>query len=216
MNRGIKIGINVGLLLVAVFLGYMLYKSIMKPITFKKEFEERSLLVQQKMLLIRNAEIAYLDTYDKYMGDFDTLINFIKNDSLKVVKSYGVVPDSIYLKSKSRQEAELTAIKLQIISRDTIKISVKDSLFRNYDVDTLCFIPYTNLTEKFQLRASILKTLSNSIRPVFELKVHNNSFTKGLNEQEVINLNSAARDNDEFPGFIIGSLIEVTTAGNWD
>lgn len=216
MNRGIKIVINSVLLLCVIVLGYLLYRSIMKPITFKKKFKERSLIVQEKMMLIRNAELAYLDTYNKYMGDFDTLTNFIKHDSLKVIKSYGVVPDSIYLKARSRKEAEMTAIKLGIISRDTIKISAKDSLFKNYDIDTLAFIPYTNLTEKFQLKAGILKTLSKSIRPVFELKVHNNSFTKSLDKQQVINLNSAARDNDEFPGYIIGSLTEVTTAGNWD
>ncbi len=216
MNKGLKIGINTVLLVVIIFLGYKLYKSIMKPITFKKEFAARSKVVQAKMIKIREAEIAYIDTYDKYCGDFDSLVNFIKKDSLKVVKSYGVVPDSIYDKAKSVKQAELRAIKLGIISRDTIRISIKDSLFRNYDVDTLPYVPYTNLKEEFQLDAGKLKTLSNAIRPVFEIKVHNNTFTKGLDRQQVINLNDAARDNDEYPGYIVGSMEEVTTAGNWD
>jgi len=216
MNKGIRLGINIVLLLVVVFMGFKLYQRITKPIKFQTKFEERSDIVKEKMMLIRSAELAYLDTYEKYVGDFDTLIDFIKNDSLKFVKSFGVVPDSIFVKAKSRKEAELRAIKLGIISRDTVRLSVKDSLFRNYNVDTLPFVPYTNLEEKFQLQADILKTLSNAIRPVFELKVHNNTFTKGLERQEVINLNDAARDNNEFPGYIIGSLNEVTTSGNWD
>lgn len=188
----------------------------MKPITFKKEFAARSKVVQEKMIKIREAEIAYINTYNKYCGDFDSLVNFVKKDSLKVIKSFGVVPDSIYDKAKSVKDAELRAIKLGIISRDTIRISIRDSLFKNYDVDTLPYVPYTNLKQEFQLDAGKLKTLSNAIRPVFEIKVHNNTFTKGLDRQQVINLNDADRDNDEYPGYIVGSMEEVTTAGNWD
>jgi hypothetical protein len=216
MSRGLKIGINVALLIIAIIFSYKIYESIMKPIKFRKAFDRRSKVVQQKMLRIRDAEVAYLDTYGKYTGSFDTLVNFIKHDSLRVVKSIGVVPDSIYLKAKSRKDAELKAIKLGIISRDTIKISVKDSLFKNYNVDTLRFVPYTNLKEDFQLRAGMLKTMSNAIRPVFELKVHDNTFTKGLDRQQVININDAHRDNNEYPGYIVGSMDEVTTSGNWD
>ncbi len=216
MSRGLKTVINVVLAIVVVALGYALYKSIMKPIEFQKAYEYRANIVKDKMIKIRDAEIAYLDTYNKYTGDFDTLINFIKHDSLRVIKAVGVVPDSIYYMSKSPKEAELKAIEMGIISRDTVKISVKDSLFKNYDVDTLPYIPFTNLQEKFQLNAGEIKTLSKAVRPVFELKVHNNSFTKGLDRQMVINLNDKARDNDEYPGFVVGSMVEVTTAGNWD
>jgi hypothetical protein len=216
MSQGLKLGINLLLTAVVIVLGYVLYESIMKPIRFQKAFEKRSEVVKEKMIKIRDAEIAYLDTYGKYTGDFDTLINFIKYDSLRVIKSFGEVPDSIYYQSKSPKEAELKAIKMGIISRDTVKISVRDSLFKNYDVDTLAFVPFTNLQEKFQLNAGEIKTLSKAVRPVFELKVHNNSFTKGLDKQMVININDKARDNGEYPGFIVGSMVEVTTTGNWD
>ncbi|MBN2662674.1 MAG: hypothetical protein JXR68_03400 [Bacteroidales bacterium] len=216
MNKGIKIGINLILVLLALGLAYKLYNSIMTPIKFKQSFEYRSEIVKDKMIKIREAEIAYLYTYQKYTSDFDTLIDFIKNDSLLIPKSTGVVPDSIYNTSTSRKEAEQRAIDLGIITRDTLKVAVKDSLFRHYNVDTLAYVPFTNLSETFQLNATIIKTLSNATRPVFELKVHNNSFTHGLDEQQIINVNDAARDNDEFPGYLIGSMSEVTTAGNWD
>lgn len=216
MNKGLKIGINIVLVAAVVFLGVKLFNDIMDPIRFKENFEYRADVVKDKMMKIREAELAYLDTYGKYTADFDTLITFVKTDSLIVIKSDGTVPDSIYLNSKDRKEAELTALELGIITRDTIKISVRDSLFKNYKPDTLRYIPFTNLSEEFQLQAGIMRTLSQMERPVFELKVHNNTFTKGLKEQMIINLNDAARDNDEFPGFIVGSMTEVTTAGNWD
>ncbi len=216
MKKGLRIALNIVLLVVVVGLAYKVYDSIMAPIRFQENYKKRSKVVIEKLEKLRDAEIAYLDVYQTYTSDYDTLINFIKYDSLRIIKSFGVVPDSIYLTSKNRREAEKRAMDLGIISRDTVKISVKDSLFKNYDVDTLPFVPYTNLETKFQLNVDSIKTVSKAVRPVFELKVHNNTFAKGLNEQLLINLNDKARDNNEFPGFVVGSLVEVTTAGNWD
>ncbi len=215
MSKGLKLGLTLILLLGVIFLSYKLYENIMKPIRFQKAYNQRAEIVKKKMLKIRDAEVAFFDVYGHYTGDFDSLVNFIKHDSLIVVKSSGTVPDSIYLQSKNRKEAVQKALKLGIITRDTIKVSVKDSLFRDYDEDTLRYIPYSDPKEDFQLQAGYIKTMSKATRPVFELKVHNNSFTKGLDRQMVINLNDKARDNDEFPGFIVGSMTEVSTSGNW-
>lgn len=218
MDKSIKAILTILLLGVVIYLSYILYDSIMEPIRFEKAFNERAEVVKVKMLKIRDAEVAFMDKYDHYTADYDSLINFVKTDSLIVIKSEGVVPDSIYIKSKTPKDAELKALKLGIIKRDTIKISVKDSLFANYNVDTLPFIPYNNLNpdEKFQLNAGKITTVSKTVHPVFEIKVHNNSFTKGLKRQMVININDKARDNAEFPGFIVGSMDEVKTTGNWD
>jgi len=216
MNKIAKTIISIVLLVAVIFLAYKLYEEIMTPIRFEKAYNVRSEVVKEKMMKIRDAEVAFMSKYNHYTADFDSLINFIKKDSLEVIKSEGVVPDSIYLNAKNPKEAELTAIKLGIIKRDTIRISVKDSLFAKYNVDTLAFIPYNESKEKFQLNAGTIKTLSKTIRPVFELKVHNNSFTQGLDRQLVINLNDKARDNDKFPGYIVGSMEEVSTSGNWD
>lgn len=217
MNKGLKTGLNVILVLAVVFIAFRLYSDIMQPIRFQKKIEYRENIVKDKMMKIRELEIAYLDTYGHYTSDLDTLEDFAKNGRLIVIKATGVVPDSIFTMVKfNKSKAELKALELGIITRDTLRVSVKDSLFRGVSCDTFRYIPYTGLTEDFQLQAGILKTLSNLERPVFELKVHNNSFTKGLDKQSVINLNDAARDNETFPGYIVGSMTEVTTAGNWN
>jgi len=216
MNKNLKLGINAVLLIVVIVVGVGIYNSIMDPIRFRTAFDERTEVVKTKLLKIRDLQLAYLDEFGYYSTSFDSLVDFAKNGKLTVVKSTGVVPDSIYLKSKSKKEAELQAIKLGIITRDTIKLSVKDSLFKNFDPDTLMFIPYTKLTQKIQLNAGKMKTVSKSIRPVFELRVHNNSFTEGLDKQQVINLNDAARVNELFPGLILGSMFEVSTSGSWN
>lgn len=217
MNKGIKIGLQVVLISAIFFLGYALLKSISKPIFFNKKYEARYNVVKEKMMKIRDAEVAYQETYGKYTNNFDTLVDFIKNDSLILIKAEGSVPDSIYTKANSKLAAELRALELGLISRDTIKVSVIDSLFHNtYDIDTLKYIPFSDKGKVFQLNADIIKTLSKVEMPVFELIAHNNSYLNGLDEQLIINKNDAARDNDKFPGLIVGSLLEVSINGNWD
>ena len=189
----------------------------MQPIRFQKAYNYRSEIVKQKLLKIRDVEVAFKSKYGHYTADWDSLINFAKYDSIVVVKAYGTVPDSIYNRAKTKKEAELIALKLGIIKRDTTKIAVRDTLFKEpYDIDTLKYIPFTNQKEVFQLNAGYIKTNTGIKLPVFEVKAHNNSFLQGLNRQLIINLNDDARQNGKFPGLSVGSMTEVTTAGNWD
>ncbi len=217
MNKTVKIAVSLVLLAIAVYLSYSIYETIMQPIRFQKAYNARTQVVINKLLKIRDAEVAYLSKYEHYTGDFDTLINFIKHDSIIIVKANGTVPDSIYLTAKSRRDAELKALKLGIITRDTIKVAVRDTLFKEpYDIDTLKYVPFSNPRETFQINAGYIVTQARVKMPVFEVKVHNNTYLKGLDPQMIMNLNDEARDNDEFPGLVIGSMTEVTTSGNWD
>ena len=217
MNQKVKIILQIVLFAIAVYLSYALYESIMTPIRFQKAYERRSELVKQKLMKIRDLEVAYESKYGHYTANWDSLINFAKHDSIVVVKAFGTVPDSIYLKARTRREAELEALKLGIITRDTIKIAVRDTLFKEpYDIDTLKYVPFTNLKEVFQINAGFITTQAKVKMPVFEVKVHNNTYLQGLDRQMVINLNDEARDNNKFPGLAVGSMTEVTTSGNWD
>ena len=216
MNKILKIVLQVTLVIVVVGLVFLLYSSIMEPIRFNKSYEKRRVIIKEKLVAIKDAQVAYRDTYNKYASSFDTLLTFIETDSLIFIKAEGEVPDSIYNDSKTRVEAETRAIELGLIKRDTIKISAKDSLFSDYNIDTLKYIPYTDLKKEFQLNATMKRTVSKATMPVFEVKVHNNSFTVGLDRQLVANKNDEARDNKKFPGLFIGSLDEVTTNGSWD
>ena len=217
MNKTVKIIIQLILLIIAIYLSYLIYETIMQPIRFQKAYNYRSEIVKQKLLKIRDVEVAFKSKYGHYTADWDSLINFAKYDSIVVVKAYGTVPDSIYNRAKTKKEAELIALKLGIIKRDTIKIAVRDTLFKEpYDIDTLKYIPFTHQKEVFQLNAGYIKTNTGIKLPVFEVKAHNNSFLQGLNRQLIINLNDDARQNGKFPGLSVGSMTEVTTAGNWD
>jgi len=217
MKKSVKVAIQIFLFLIALFIAYKIYQTIMEPIRFQKAYNYRTQVVIDKLNKIRDVELSFLSKYGRYTADWDSLINFAKYDSISVVKAFGTVPDSIFYTSKTRRDAELKALKMGIIRRDTLKIAVKDTLFKEpYDIDTLKYVPFTNLTEVFQINAGFITTQAKVKMPVFEVKVHNDTYLKGLGEQMVINLNDKARDNDEFPGLIMGSMTEIKTTGNWD
>lgn len=208
-----KTVIQIVLVIAIITLGYFCVESINRPIRFIKHQKIRSNAVIKNLKDIRSAEVAYKSLHDKFTGSFDTLINFVKNDSLKLVKKEGSLSDSLV--EAGWDEAQ--ALKLGMIKRDTILVSVLDSLFGNkYPIDSLRYVPYTN-KQLFTLGAGVVETGSGVKVHVFEAKVHNSIYLKGLEAQEIINLSSLAKKLERYPGLKVGSLNETNNnAGNWE
>ncbi len=203
------------LLTIAIFvLGYLCVESINKPVRFQKEYELRKQKVIERLVDIRSAQVAYRAINNKFTGSFDTLIHFIKNDSLPLVKMEGSLTDSMLIAGMT----ELMALKMGIIKRDTIRISVSDSLFRRKPgvIDSLRYVPFSG-GKTFEMAAGTINTASGVKVSVFEAKVHNNIYLKGLEKQEVINLNDKSRKLEKYAGLKVGSLEEANNnAGNWE
>ncbi len=208
-----KLVIKIVLLIAIGALGYLIWQSIDEPIQFKKNKKKRYKATIQRLKDIRTAEIAYLAVHGKFTGDFDSLVNFVKNDSIPIVKAIGSVPEDM---------TEKQALKKGLIRRDTSYVSTLDSLYSpGYKIDSLPYVPYTN-GAKFILGAKVLKVSSKVNEsvlkvPVFEAKVLNRVLLKGLNEQLRINLDDEAFKMDKFPGLKVGSLeTNINNAGNWE
>ena len=78
-------------------------------------------------------------------------------------------------------------------------------------------VPVPGEPTEFHLGQTIITTGSGIKVPVFEAKVHNNVYLRGLDQQLIINLNDQARTNEKYPGLKVGSLTEtVNNAGNWE
>ncbi len=193
---------------VIILLGYLLVDSIMKPINFNRVKKQRYEATIERLKDIRKAQVAFKSRYGRYTGSFDTLIDFVRSDSFKVVRAIGVVPDTL---------TEKQALEKGIITRDTTKISVFDSLFfAGYPLDSLRYVPYV-APAQFKMGAGIVETESNVKVNVFEAAVHNNMLLKGLDKQLIINLNKEREDITGFPGLKVGSLEKTTNnAGNWE
>ncbi len=208
-----KTVLQIILTIAIIYLGYLCYDSIKRPIDFQNEYNLRKAKVIERLEEIRNVEVAYKSVYEKYTGSFDTLLNFLRNDSLPLVKKIGRLTDSMLEAGMT----ETKALALGIISRDTIRISVKDSLFKgNYPIDSLPFVPFSGGV-KFELAAGTVTTGSGVKVHVFECKTPNDVFLKGMDKQEIINLNDRAIKLERYPGLKVGSLEEANNnAGNWE
>ncbi len=208
-----KTVIQIVLLIAIVGLAYLCYDSINSVIEFNRVHKLRTEANIEKLKDIRTAQVAYKSQYEKYTGSFDSLINFVKTDSLKLVKKEGSLSDSLIAEGWTEEKA----LKLGMIKRDTILVSVLDSLFgKNYHIDSLKYVPFV-ANEEYEMGAGIVQTGSGVKVEVFEAKVHNNVYLDGLDEQEIINLNDKASKLEKYPGLKVGSLEETNNnAGNWE
>jgi len=204
MKRVIQIILTVAI----VVLGYLIIESIMKPIRFNRQKDMRWNATIERLKDIRTAELAYKSEYGKFTGSFDTLINFVEADSFSVVKAIGTVPDSL---------TEAQALAQNLVVRDTIPVSVKDSLFgKSFPVDSLQYVPYA-ADHKFTLGAGEIETGSKVTVQVFEAKVPNSILLHGMDEQLVANFNDERIKLTGYAGLKVGSLTEATNnAGNWE
>lgn len=179
--------IRVVLVVVIVMLSYLIYDSIRKPIRFQQERDRIYAKIIERLKQIRTAQLAFFDKYGYYTANFDSLINFVKYDSLPIVKAIGTVPDTL---------TEEQALKMKIISRDTINIAVKDTLFpKNFIPDSMKFVPFSGGLV-FKMQAGEILTGSKVKVKVFEV-VDPKPF-------------------DPTYQLKLGSMTEPSTSGNWE
>ena len=200
-----------------VALAYLSYQSIMKPIEFGKIKGQRYDRIIEQLKDIRKAQVAYKDVNGKYTGSFDTLINFIKTDSMPVVKSEGTLTDEQYEAGMTEKEA----VKKGFIVRDTIMIAALDTIFgKNYPIENLRYVPFTQGKHEFKMGAGVFVTGSNVKVQVFEARVSNmiifedifNQFAEEIREE-----NGNRQRLNKYPGLQVGSLEEANNnAGNWE
>jgi hypothetical protein len=205
----LKLGIQIALLLLIVFLSYELYQSIKEPIVFKNEKDKRYDAVINRLKEIRALQIAYKQRHGLYSDNWDTLIHFAKSESFRVVKAIGTRPDSI--------ATDAQALAMGLIKRDTLYVNVRDSLFKTkMHIDSLKFVPFGK-GEIFFLAKDTIRTSSGVTVPVFEANVHNKVILNGLSKKEIINMNAEAKKLKRFPGLKVGDVKEPNNnAGNWE
>ncbi|HER07605.1 MAG TPA: hypothetical protein ENO20_01735 [Bacteroides sp.] len=201
--------------LIIIILAYLIVESIMEPIRFQKEVTQRERATIDRLINVREAQKAYKDVYKRYTASFDTLINFLQNDSFTITKAIGTIPEE-WLEQYGLEEARQRAIREGIIVRETTKIPVMDSLFgTGFNVDSLRYVPYTEGVQ-FDMESSEITTSSNLKVQVVEVSVHYDDLLEGLDEQLIVNYKDEKLKIAGFEGVKFGSLEEGTLTGNWE
>ncbi|PLW99739.1 MAG: hypothetical protein C0594_16715 [Marinilabiliales bacterium] len=212
-----KYVIQLVLVVVIVVLAYLAYESIARPIRFEEAKNERYSEVIQRLKDIRTAQTAYKDQKGVYADNFDELISFVKNDSLRVPRKIGLCPDTLTDQMAVEIGLAVTNLKpgetpddilaMGKILRDTVKMPMLDTLFDpGYQIDSIRYIPFSG-GEEFKIGAGVVETGSKVKVKVFEAVAKNSQILKGLDKDFF-------KPSDELR---VGSLIEATNgAGNWE
>lgn len=205
MNKTVGIIIKIVLLGAVVALAYYIVIGINKPIKFEEQREKRFKLTIDKLKDIRTAQVAYKEVNGFYTPNFDTLVDFIKKENIRVVRAIGFVPDTL---------TEADALKLGLISRDTFYVPIIDSLFKHitYPIESIGQIP-TGTKGKFLMDTAAVMTGSGVEVKVFQCYALNKDILKGMDKQLIINYNAVKNDTC----LRVGSLTEANNnAGNWE
>lgn len=196
-----KIIIQVVLLIVIVFLGYFVYQSIMEPVHFDTEKRVREKVVIAKLKDIRTSQLVYKRVNGSYSNNFDTLVAFLADAEIPIVKMISDPEDTTFTKTIN----------------DTIGyIKVSDSLFsrKSYKLAQLNLIPYSN-GELFELNADTIERGGVDVH-VFLAQAPYTAYLQGMDKQTIINIIAKREDIDKYPGLKVGSLTEASTDGNWE
>ena len=207
--------INAILGVCALLLLFICWRSIQDDQEFNAEVAAREAVVKARLLQIRAAEEAYKAQHEGvYCDNWNVLIDFVKNGRLPIIKKQGVLSDEQLEKGLTEDSAAMIvnsgdtklieANGLQDFRRDTIWVSLMDSLYREegFEADSLRFIPF-------------------SLGDTFECNAPDSSFLKGMGKMGNRLIQNRAEEADAkgaYPGLKIGDAGNNwnNNAGNWE
>lgn len=196
LSGGIQKALFIVFIPAAVATAYFSYRSIQAPIEFNRLKKKRYAEVIENLKTIRDWQLAHKSVYRGYAPTFDSLFAFIEKDSFPVVKALGFVPDTL---------TEQQAVDMGLVSRDTILVSVKDSLFKQGgDLNDIKIIPFSK-NQEFAMESGIQEKGQVKV-PVFEVFAQNSYIFDGIVPEYY----------DPKDGLRVGSMSDPSTSGNWE
>ncbi|CAI8223269.1 MAG: Uncharacterised protein [Flavobacteriaceae bacterium] len=205
-----KTGIKAVLYVISVVLAYQIYLSVMAPITFNKNREERFSSVIEKLKDIRDAQVAYKTVNGEFAKDFESLISFIDTGVYTITQQ----KDSSFMRYNRVYRIDM---QVDTVVVDTLgTVAVKDSLFKgDSSYKTLFSVPFAQNGERFEMKADVVNKQGFDA-PVFEASVKKDVVLYDQ-PKDLLARENAHNSIEEVNGntIIVGSLTDVSTSGNW-
>ena len=189
-----------------IILAYFVYNSINSEVEFQQVAKVRVAENVQKLKDLRQVQIAYKKVNNTYSNNFESLIDFLENDSMAIVKAIGETPDSL---------TDAQALELAIISRDTAYVLAKETVFdeaylssRNdkfpLDLSSLTTVPHSD--QNYSVDAGMVEK-GKVVVQVFEISTTFGAVFTGLDaENKSFELGNLLK---------VGSMDEASLNGNW-
>lgn len=212
-----------------LLLVWLIYSSIMEPVTFNKQKAVREAEAIQRLKDIRTLQVAFKGANGRFASTVDSLKTFYNEGKMKIVMQVGSADDSLswahtqaVCKGKKYTGAQLYEMykagdTLLVFSLEQL-IPVKDTVFasrEDFCVDSIATIPFSGgqLVEM----ESVVKMVSGVPVPLFEARMPYKALLKGLDNQLRINLDDERRTAGKFEGLQVGSVSAPNNnAGNWE
>lgn len=195
------------LLIVAGYLGYLIYQGVMEPINFNKNKVVRYAKVIENLKIIRDAEVKYYDVKGVYTQNKDTLIYFVTNDSIALTETRTEVV-------KENLGGGIVVDK-EVRVVDTTGYEPVLKYFENRDYKNMFKVPGVPNAE-FELETGQVEKVVGLVVSTFRARTPKKPILDGMSES-LIRQELEAIETDQIKGeyVSVGSLEEVTTGGNW-
>ncbi len=207
--KKIKPVINVLLWGLIIFLSYMTFMSVYQEIQFNQLKDKRYRVVIDRLIDVRDSQLAYKEVNGEFASSFDKLIKFVDTGSVPITQRR----DTLVLdEEKTRAFGGVETMKTLTLIDTLSFYSVKDSLFKGSDrYKTMMNVGVGKEGAKFTLKAGKLDEIA-----VFEASVDKSLVLDGeekyLIEKERQAFSIAGVKGESVK---IGSMEEVNTSGNW-
>jgi hypothetical protein len=205
---------------ISIFLVYLIYSSIMKPIAFQNEKEVRYEIAVKTMLDIKKLQTGYKSVNGKFADTFEELIKFVENGQFEIIsrRDTAVIDAAKNAAFGIKVGADGVGgfFKDEVVITKLGSVSVKDSLFKNSDrYKRLNIVKVGQVEVPVVMKTGVVSRSEMNIS-VFQAIIDKNALLKDL-DQELVKQENKVESIDEIngPQIILGSLEEVTLTGNW-
>jgi len=201
--------INIVLWALIIFLGYTTFMSVYKELQFNQLKVERYKVVIDRLIDVRDSELAYKEVNGEYADNFDKLIYFVTNDSVPITQRR----DTLVIDVERTLAFGGVETMKTITLIDTLSFySVKDSLFKGSDrYKTMMNVGVGKEGATFTLKAGKIEDIA-----VFEASVDKAIVLHGQDKYLIDKEKQAFSVAGVKGGSVkIGSMEEINTSGNW-
>ncbi|MDT0644370.1 hypothetical protein RM553_16140 [Zunongwangia sp. F363] len=208
-----RLVIQLLLWLVIIFLAYLTFDAVYRPIQFNKVKEKRYAKVIENLKDIRDAELAHKEVTGSFEGDFDDLVQFLDTAQFAITQRR----DTTYLDEEYRRTYGVDQYIEDVVIDTLGFVSVKDSLFKGNEerYRNMINVPIEGADAQFELDAGTI-TKGDSKIPVFEAKVAKSKVLYDQDRTLILQENEIQSVDDVNGRYIsVGSMQEVNTSGNW-